>query len=219
MEGRPRSPGKARKTCRRVRPAPRWSLAASPATDASPRSWPRRRRKRTTPRSSDPRRASIPSRITTPTPGNHATKANTSHFSPDFFSSLLARALCVWMKSVWLLLGSGPRHRSGRFRLDFLSAWPFRCEGPAYECWIVLDFLGFSRPNLDFSMGYAACRRKLISRALFRRRSAGTGACGLGMRKRRIVHGASLTQFLFICKRLSSEPFPFRPPQSNRNSL
>jgi hypothetical protein len=29
------------------------------------------------------------------------------------------------------------------------------------------------------------------------------------MRKGRIVHGASLTQFLFFCKRLPSEPFPF----------
>ena len=41
-------------------------------------------------------------------------------------------------------------------RLGFLRSWPFRCEAPAYERWIVLDFLGFSRPNRDFSMGYAA---------------------------------------------------------------
>jgi hypothetical protein len=40
--------------------------------------------------------------------------------------------------------------------LGFLSSSPFRRESPACEPWIVLDFLGFSRPNLDLSMGYAA---------------------------------------------------------------
>jgi hypothetical protein len=29
-------------------------------------------------------------------------------------------------------------------------------KGPDYEGWISLDFLGFSRQNLDLSMGYAA---------------------------------------------------------------
>jgi hypothetical protein len=29
---------------------------------------------------------------------------------------------------------------------------------PIFEGWISLDFLGFSRPNRDFSMGYAAFR-------------------------------------------------------------
>jgi hypothetical protein len=39
-------------------------------------------------------------------------------------------------------------------RLGFLGSWLFRCENPDYESWISLDFLGFSRPNIDFSMGY-----------------------------------------------------------------
>jgi hypothetical protein len=35
---------------------------------------------------------------------------------------------------------------------------------PDYEGWISLDFLGFSRPNRDFSMGYARSSwRKSIS--------------------------------------------------------
>jgi hypothetical protein len=35
---------------------------------------------------------------------------------------------------------------------------------PDYEGWISLDFLGFSRPNRDFSMGYAKSSwRKSIS--------------------------------------------------------
>jgi hypothetical protein len=28
-------------------------------------------------------------------------------------------------------------------------------KNPDYEGWIFLDFLGFSRPNRDLSMGYA----------------------------------------------------------------
>jgi hypothetical protein len=65
-------------------------------------------------------------------------------------------ALCLRMASVWFLLGSGPAISVRSIRLGFLGPWPFRCEDPAYEHWIVLDFLGFSRPNRYFSMGYAA---------------------------------------------------------------
>jgi hypothetical protein len=40
-----------------------------------------------------------------------------------------------------------------------------------------LDFLGFSRPNRDFSMGYADFSAKNFSSRFFRRHgSAGTGA-------------------------------------------
>jgi hypothetical protein len=38
----------------------------------------------------------------------------------------------------------------------FLAAGCFAAKAPDYPYWILLDFLGFSRPNLDFSMGYAA---------------------------------------------------------------
>jgi hypothetical protein len=40
--------------------------------------------------------------------------------------------------------------------LGFLGSGPFCLKTPDYEGWISLDFLGFSRPNLDFSMSYAA---------------------------------------------------------------
>jgi hypothetical protein len=89
--------------------------------------------------------------------------------------------------------------------LGFLGSWPFRCETARHELWISLDFLGFSRPNRDFSMGYAAFTRKDISRAFsLALRGAGTGAEVEAMRKRRVVHGASLTWFLIFCKRLSA---------------
>jgi hypothetical protein len=41
-------------------------------------------------------------------------------------------------------------------RLDFLGSWLFSFENPDSGGWIFLDFLGFSRPNLDLSVGYAA---------------------------------------------------------------
>ena len=37
----------------------------------------------------------------------------------------------------------------------FLDAWAFWREDPVFGGWKSLDFLGFSRPNRDFSMGYA----------------------------------------------------------------
>src|SRR5271166_2653869 len=62
-----RKPRKALKTSRRDQRALHWSIAPSPATDAAPGSAPRCRHKKTTPRSSGLRRASIPSRIIAPT--------------------------------------------------------------------------------------------------------------------------------------------------------
>jgi hypothetical protein len=38
----------------------------------------------------------------------------------------------------------------------FLAPGRFAAKTRAHEGWISLDFLGFSRPNRDFSMGYAA---------------------------------------------------------------
>ena len=70
-----------------------------------------------------------------------------------------------------------PRPGSGRAigavdRLGFLGSWLFRCEDPDHEgC----DFLGLSRHNRDFSMGYVGFSAKKISRALLplgRRRRA-----------------------------------------------
>jgi hypothetical protein len=36
----------------------------------------------------------------------------------------------------------------------FLETDRFAAEDPENHSWISLDFLGFSRPNLDFSIGY-----------------------------------------------------------------
>jgi hypothetical protein len=47
--------------------------------------------------------------------------------------------------------------------LGFLGPWLFSLENPDSGGWISLDFLGFSRPNRDLSMGYAAQAIKVFS--------------------------------------------------------
>jgi hypothetical protein len=56
--------------------------------------------------------------------------------------------------------------------LGFLGAWLFRFGNPDFGGWISLDFLGFSRPNRDLSMGYADFSRKFFSHRFWRRESA-----------------------------------------------
>jgi hypothetical protein len=82
----------------------------------------------------------------------------------------------------------------------FLDRRGFAPGRPENKAWISLDFLGFSRPNRDFSMGYAGFSAKKISRALLplgRRR--GTGAGIPTMQKCIMAHRASLTHFLLFC--------------------
>ncbi|HEY6518817.1 MAG TPA: hypothetical protein VIZ19_05545, partial [Roseiarcus sp.] len=49
----------------------------------------------------------------------------------------------------------GVRRWSGLLVWVFLGSGCFAAKTADYEGWISLDFLGFSRPNLDLSMGYA----------------------------------------------------------------
>jgi hypothetical protein len=83
-------------------------------------------------------------------------------------------------------------------------------ETLAYEGWEGLDFLGFSRPNRAFSMGYAGFSLNEISRALLPpSRTVGTGAHDFGLAERAgFVMGANVIQFLLFCNKLLSEPFP-----------
>jgi hypothetical protein len=85
--------------------------------------------------------------------------------------------------------------------LGFLGSRRLGGEDPDYEGLISLDFLGFSRLNLDLPMGYAEKSETSFSFRFCRRaRTVGTASPRLGMRKGRIAHGASLTQFLIFCK-------------------
>ncbi len=60
----------------------------------------------------------------------------------------------------------------------FLARGLFVAKTPDYAYWILLDFLGFSRPNRDFSMGYTGFSlTEILSGPWPRRRQRrGTGA-------------------------------------------
>jgi hypothetical protein len=89
--------------------------------------------------------------------------------------------------------------------LDFLGPSRFCPGSPENKAWISLDFLGFSRPNRDFSMGYAAfCRKKISSALLPPGDAAGGRSRHLTMQKCSMAHRASLTNFLFFCNQLPS---------------
>jgi hypothetical protein len=80
-----------------------------------------------------------------------------------------------------------------------LAVGHFVAKTPDYAAWICLDFLGFSRPNRDLSIGYVEKAWKIFSRASPPNVSgAATGGYGFGGRKRRIAHNASLSYFLIF---------------------
>jgi hypothetical protein len=85
---------------------------------------------------------------------------------------------------------------SGSVRLDFLGAWSFFSEDPDYVGWISLDFLGFSRQNRDFSMGYAGKSVKSFFNALFPRcEKFGSKRRGPGLRKSGFFMGQAYPNF------------------------
>jgi hypothetical protein len=50
--------------------------------------------------------------------------------------------------------------------LGFLGSSRFAAKTPVNAYWVSLDFLGFSRPDLDLSMGYTHISAEISSRAL-----------------------------------------------------
>jgi hypothetical protein len=92
--------------------------------------------------------------------------------------------------------------------LGFLGGWPFRCETSVFSCWISLDFLGFSRPNLDHQ-GVTRIFRKKEILAPFSPAEALEGSPGpLGIHTRRIAHAASLTRFPIFRNKFCTAGFP-----------
>ena len=104
--------------------------------------------------------------------------------------------------------GRAPALRRRLVNLGFLGPEPFCGKDPAFEGWISLDFLGFSRPNRDLSMGYTGFSLKSFSWPFcpWAFEAAGRTAADEAMRKRRGVHRASLTWILIFCSLLSSRP-------------
>jgi hypothetical protein len=74
----------------------------------------------------------------------------------------------------------------------FFACRRFAAKTRADEGWILLDFLGFSRPNLDFSMGYTDLRRKKFFTRLVADVSAGRRPASLSARGRVVAHGLKL---------------------------
>jgi hypothetical protein len=90
-------------------------------------------------------------------------------------------------------LSAGATASVKSIRLGFLGPWSFRCEDPRHELRILLDFLGFSRSNRDFSIGYTASSEKNFSSRFVRGvGGAGTVGLALGMSKSRTIHEAKL---------------------------
>jgi hypothetical protein len=119
------------------------------------------------------------------------------------------------MESAWLRLGSGPRPGSRRSVWVFLATGRFAAKTPSHERWIVLDFLGFSRSNRDFSIDYGPLSgEKSIARFSRGVRGAGTGACGRRHAEAQDCSWGKLTLVSDFQQLIVVRAVPFRPPQS-----
>src|ERR1700722_1987876 len=126
------------------------------------------------------------------------------------------------MASVWLLLGSGPAISVRSIRLDF--PWPLAVSlrrPPLMRVglsWISLDSL----VRIETFQWVTGLEAGIIFRCAFSLALAAPQreSAVEAMRKRRIVHRASLIRFLIFCNKLSSEPFPFGRlnPKATRSS-
>jgi hypothetical protein len=87
--------------------------------------------------------------------------------------------------------------------LDFLGTWPFGRE--TQGSWL-LEKLGFpwilSSETSDINGLREILAGKKFARPLAFGGVSGVSAEGLGMQKRRIGHGVTLTWFLFFCNKL-----------------
>jgi hypothetical protein len=122
------------------------------------------------------------------------------------------------VESVWLLLDGG-RDAVRRPGLDFLGSHRFAAKTPDYEGWISLDFLGFPRPNRDFSMGYTRFSAKIFSRAF-------VVAKGLSKRRPTIRHAeemdcswGDLSLISDFLQEIAARALAFGPPPSKSKSL
>jgi len=97
----------------------------------------------------------------------------------------------------------------------FLACGRFATKTTARTCWISLDFLGFSRPNRDFSMGYTDfCAKDFSSRFVCGVGSTRSAGVAFGMRKGRSTHRAKLTLISDFLQLNVVRPFLLRPSQS-----
>jgi hypothetical protein len=97
----------------------------------------------------------------------------------------------------------------------------FAEKTPVSEGWISLDFLGFSRPNRDLSMGYAGFSLENFFVGAF---PVGVSKPGTEMaieaiRKAQDCHGRELTLFSAFPEAIVADAVCSRPPQPKSKSL
>jgi hypothetical protein len=114
-------------------------------------------------------------------------------------------------------LGGGPEGLSDS-GLGFLGGW-LSCRESSRLC--LLDSLGFpwilSSESRLFNGLDGIQRGKFFRVPSAALRAPGREHPVVGIRKRRIVHGVSLRQFMIFCNHLSFEPF-LHPPSSKSSS-
>ena len=122
------------------------------------------------------------------------------------------RAPCVWAESAW-----APSRRSGRKvrQTRFGFSWRLAlCRETSPIC--LLDFLGFLSSESRLINGLRGIFAIIFFSSPFPGvASAGHEHPGEGIRKRRIIHGASVSRLMIFCNHLSSEPFLRRPPSKS----
>ncbi len=82
----------------------------------------------------------------------------------------------------------------------------FAAKAPIYGGWISLDFLGFSRKNLDLSMRYGGFSAEIFSSRLSLTLAALERDTPVLKDRRAEIHRATLLCFLFL-RNLLSESF------------
>jgi len=96
----------------------------------------------------------------------------------------------------------------------FLAPGRFAAKTAVCEGWISLDFLGFSRKNRVFSMGYEAWSGEKFSRAFsLALRSAGAGACSRGHADALDCSWGKFTLASDFLQSIVVQAVPFRSPQ------
>jgi hypothetical protein len=102
----------------------------------------------------------------------------------------------------------------------FGFSWRQAVSGEKPGRWIILDFLGFSRPNLDFSMGYTDSSEELFSSRSFPSlRIAERKLVVEAVRKRWVAHQTSSSEIPIFRNVLSPGPSPVLGRKGKGRSL
>src|SRR3984957_15537608 len=122
------------------------------------------------------------------------------------------------MESVWLLLDGG-RDAVRRPGLGFLGTSRFAAKTLGFGGWISLDFLGFSRPDRDLSMGYTRFSAKIFSSRLSSRKSRRNGGPTIRHAEEMDCSWGDLSLISDFLQEIAARALGFGPPPSKSKSL